>query len=181
MPDRQPRSALNCTDQWDQDALQPADPGTVLDWTQARERLAAARLFWVATVRAGSGTPHVRPVLGVWLDDRLYSTTNASRAKARNMAANPHIAATTSTDEMDFIIEGTAAPVTDDAEMQQVIQAYDTKYGWPLTAREDGFYAPFAAPAAGPPPYQPYVITPQVIFGMGTSAALAPLSTRYQF
>lgn len=181
MANRQPRSAVNCTDRWDDDTLQPADPGDVIEWAQARERLAAARLFWVATVRARGGAPHVRPVLAVWIDDRLYSTTNGSRAKARNIAADPHVAVTTSTDEMDFIVEGTAAPVTDDVEMQQVIEAYGAKYGWPLTAREDGFYAPFAAPAAGPPPYRPYVVTPEVIFGMGTSDELAPRSTRYRF
>ncbi len=71
--------------------------------------------------------------------------------------------------------------VTDEAEMQRVIEAYGAKYGWPLTAREDGFYAPFAAPAAGPPPYLPYAVTPKVIFGMGTTNELAPHSTRYQF
>jgi nitroimidazol reductase NimA-like FMN-containing flavoprotein (pyridoxamine 5'-phosphate oxidase superfamily) len=181
MTNRPPRTAVNCTDQWDHDALQSADPGDVIEWTQARDRLAAARLFWVATLPVGGGAPHVRPVFAVWIDDRLYSTTNGSRAKARNIAADPSIAVTTSTDEMDFIIEGTAAPVTDEAEMQSVIEAYDTKYGWPLTAREDGFYAPYAAPAAGPPPYRPYVVTPEVIFGFGTSNELAPHSTRYQF
>jgi nitroimidazol reductase NimA-like FMN-containing flavoprotein (pyridoxamine 5'-phosphate oxidase superfamily) len=153
----------------------------VIEWAQARDRLAAARLFWVATVRAGGGAPHVRPVFGVWIDGRLYSTTNGSRAKARNLAADPHVAVTTSTDEIDFVIEGTAALVTDESEMRQVIEAYGAKYGWPLTAREDGFYAPFAAPAAGPPPYRPYAVTPEVVFGMGTTNELAPRSTRYQF
>lgn len=80
-----------------------------------------------------------------------------------------------------FIVEGTAAPVTDEAEMQRVIEAYGATYGWPLTAREDGFYAPFAAPTAGPPPYRPYAVTREVIFGLGTSDELAPRSNRYQF
>lgn len=181
MAERMPRSAVNCTDQWDDNAMQPADPDAVLEWQQARERLASARLFWVATVRAGSGAPHVRPVLAVWIDGRLYSTSNGARAKARNLAADPHIAVTTSTDEVDFIVEGTAAPVTDEAELNLIVDAYQSKYGWPLTVRDGGFHAPFAAPAAGPPPYVPYAVTPEVVYGMGTSDALAPLSTRWHF
>ncbi|HEX5120142.1 MAG TPA: pyridoxamine 5'-phosphate oxidase family protein [Pseudonocardiaceae bacterium] len=181
MAEREPLSAVNCTDQWNDNAMQPADPGAVLDWEQARERLAAARLFWVATVRAGGGAPHVRPVFAVWIDGRLYSTTNGTRAKARNLAADPHVAITTSTDEIDFIVEGTAAPVTDEAELAQVVDAYGAKYGWPLSVRDGALHAPFAAPAAGPPPYRPYAVTPEVIFGMGTNDALAPRSTRWRF
>jgi nitroimidazol reductase NimA-like FMN-containing flavoprotein (pyridoxamine 5'-phosphate oxidase superfamily) len=181
MAERVPRSAVNCTDQWDDDAMQPADPAVVMPWEQARERLAAARLFWVATVRAGGGAPHVRPVFAVLVDGRLYSTTNGARAKARNLAADPHVAFTTTTEEIDFIVEGTAAPVTGEAELERVAEAYRAKYGWPLTVREGELHAPFGAPTAGPPPYRPYAVAPEVIFGMGTNETLAPRSTRWRF
>lgn len=181
MTERVPRSAVNCTDTWDDNALRPADPDALLDWQEARERLAAARLYWVATVRAGSGAPHVRPVFAVWTDGRLYSTSNPARAKARNLAADPHIAVTTSTDEIDFIVEGTASPVTDEAELDRVVEAYGAKYGWPLTRHGGELHAPFAAPAAGPPPYQPYAVTPEVVYGMGTNDALAHRCTRWHF
>jgi nitroimidazol reductase NimA-like FMN-containing flavoprotein (pyridoxamine 5'-phosphate oxidase superfamily) len=181
MAERMPRGAVNCTHQWNDDALQPADPAAVLDWQQAGERLAAARQFWVASVRAGSGAPHVRPVFAAWVDGRLYSTSNGSKAKARNLATNPHVAVTTSTEEIDFVVEGTAAFVTDEAELERVFEAYRAKYGWPHAVRDGGFHAPFAAPEAGPPPYLPYAVTPEVVYGLGTSEALAPLSTRWHF
>lgn len=181
MSERPPRTAVNCTDQWDDDAMQPADPDDVMRWEDARDRLAAADLYWVATVRAGGGAPHVRPVFAVWVDGLLCSTTNGARAKARNLAADPHVAFTTRTDEIDFIVEGTAAPVTDEAMLERIADAYRAKYGWPLTVRAGELYAPFGAPAAGPPPYRPYAVTPEVIFAMGTSEALGPRSTRWRF
>lgn len=181
MSEREPRAAVNCTDQWDNDAMQPADRDDVIGWAEARDRLAAARLYWVATVRPGGGAPHVRPVFAVWVDGLLCSTTNGARAKARNLAADPHVTFTTSTDQIDFVVEGTAAPVTDAATRERVAAAYRDKYGWPLTDRGGELYAPFGAPAAGPPPYQPYAVTPKVIYGMGTDDAFAPRSTRWRF
>lgn len=180
MSERAPSSAVNCTDQWADGASRPADPAAVMPWEQARQRLAAARLYWVATVRAGGG-PHVRPVFAVWVDGLLYSTTNGARAKARNLAADPRVAFTTTTEEIDFVVEGTAAPVTDAAELERVAEAYRAKYGWPLTVEDGELHAPFGAPAAGPPPYRPYAVTPSVIFAMGTDDAFAPRSTRWSF
>ena len=181
MAERQPRAAVNCTDQWDDDARQPAAKDDVMPWADARERLAAATLYWVATVRTGSGAPHVRPVFAVWVDGFLCSTTNGARAKARNLAADPHVTFTTHTDDIDFIVEGTAAPVTDGELRERIVAAYRDKYGWPLSERDGELYAPFGAPAAGPPPYRPYAVTPDVVYGMGTTDALAPRSTRWRF
>ncbi|OLT12074.1 hypothetical protein BJF78_25090 [Pseudonocardia sp. CNS-139] len=152
----------------------------MIPWEQAVERLAAADVYWVATVRP-DGAPHVRPVFAVWVDGRLYSTTNGARAKARNIAADPRVTFTTRTRDVDLVVEGTAAPVTDEAEMERVAEAYRAKYGWPLTLRDGELHAPFGAPAAGPPPYRPYAVTPEVVYGMGIDDALAPRSTRYRF
>jgi len=181
MGERGPVSAVNCTHHWHDSALHPADPDAVIAWEVARDRLAAATLFWAATVRTRDGAPHVRPVLAVLIDGRLYSTTNGERAKARNLAADPRVSFATTTEEIDFIVEGTTAPVTDPGELERVAEAYRDKYGWPVTVRGSELYAPYGAPAAGPPPYRPYVVTPDVIFGLGTSDALASRSTRWQF
>lgn len=181
MPERRPTTAVNCTDQWDDDAMHPARRDDVLAWNDARDRLAAASLYWVATVRPGGGAPHVRPVFAVWIDDQLYSTTNRDRAKARNLTADPHVAVTSSTADIDFVVEGTAALVTGEDDLERVAAAYRAKYGWPLTLRDGELYAPFGAPAAGPPPYVPYVVTPETILALGTNDALAPLSTRWRF
>ena len=162
--------------------LQPSDPAAaiVIPWAEDRDRLAEGRLFWWATTRP-EGQPHVRPVLAVLVDGVLYSTTSLAARKARNLAANPRFACAVSTDEIDFILEGTAAHVTDDATLERVAEAYRSKYGWPVTVRDGAFHAPFGAPTAGPPPYQPYALTPDVIFGLGTNDTYNLRSTRWRF
>jgi hypothetical protein len=80
MPDREPVSAENCTSQYEDHQLVPADADAVIPWGEARDRLASSQLHWFATVRPG-GRPHVRPVLAVWVDGALYSTTNPGAAR----------------------------------------------------------------------------------------------------
>jgi len=38
-----------------------------------------------------AGHPHIRPVLAVWLDGRVYSTTSPKAVKARNLEAWPDV------------------------------------------------------------------------------------------
>ena len=52
--------------------------------------------------------------------------------------------------------------------LEKVAEAYRAKYDWPVTVTEGGFDAPYGAPTAGPPPYQPFEITPAAVFGFGT-------------
>jgi hypothetical protein len=180
MAEREPRSAENIAKQYDDDMLQPSDPAATIPWPIARDRLKDGRLFWWATTRP-NGRPHVRPVFAVLVDGLLYSTTNPTAGKAANVAANPRVACTVSTDDIDFIVEGTVAPVTDTATLERVADAYRSKYGWPVTVQEGAFHAPFGAPTAGPPPYQPYALTPDVIYGLGTNDTYNLRSTRWRF
>jgi uncharacterized pyridoxamine 5'-phosphate oxidase family protein len=180
MTDREPVSAENCTNQYEDDHLVVADPTAVIPWAEAEDRLATSQVYWFATTRP-DGRPHVRPVLAVWVDGTLYSTTNPSTRKGRNLAENSRCAVTMSGDSMDLVIEGAAARVEDDDELRRVAEAYRSKYEWPVTVRGGAFDAPYGAPAAGPPPYQPYAVTPTVVFGFGTDERFAPRSTRWTF
>jgi hypothetical protein len=65
--------------------------------------------------------------------------------------------------------------------LDQIVEAYHVKYGWPVSVRGGAFHAPFGAPTAGPPPYQPYAIVPEVVYGLGLNEANALLSTRWRF
>jgi Pyridoxamine 5'-phosphate oxidase len=177
---REPRSAENIARQWDDDEMKQSDPAAVIPWPGARDRIADGRLFWWATTRP-DGRPHVRPVLAVFIDGVLYSTTNTDARKARNLAADPRFACTVTTDEIDFVLEGTAAPVIDEPMLERIAEAYRSKYGWPVTVRDGAFHAPFGAPTAGPPPYQPYALTPYVILGLGTTERYNLHSTRWRF
>jgi hypothetical protein len=157
-----------------------SEPTTALPWELVRDVLADTRMYWLASVHPAA-RPHVRPVLAVWHDGALYTTSAAPARKARNLKANPSCTVTARTDSMDVVLEGIATPVTDDGTLQQVARAYRDKYGWPVTVTGGAFDAPYGAPTAGPPPYQPYQVTPVTVFGFGTSDDYASRTTRYRF
>ena len=82
---------------------------------------------------------------------------------------------------MHIVIEGTASRVSDVAGLEEIAEAYRSKYNWPVTVVDGGFEAPYAAPAAGPEPYEPFQITPTVVYGFGTADAIGPRHTRWRF
>jgi uncharacterized protein YndB with AHSA1/START domain len=135
---------------------------SVLAGDRARRRSAACHAF------------------GVWLDDTMYFTAGPNTQKAVNLARNAHCAVATVGDILDLIVEGEVRRVRDQAILRRVADAYDAKYGWPLTIRSDGaFDAPYSAPSAGPPPYLPYRLTPTTAFGLGMKEPYG--ATRWRF
>ena len=156
------------------------DGTTVFPWQEARTRLAEENFYWLATVHP-DGRPHVRPVLAVWVGDALHTSTNPTARKGRNLTLEPRCALTARTEGMDLVLEGKAARVVDEAALRQIGEAYMAKYGWPVTVRDGAFEAPYGAPTAGPPPYEVYAVSPEVVFGFGTDDELAPRSTRWRF
>ena len=160
-------------------AAQPlsADDPTVTPWAEARERLAEGNWYWLATARP-DGRPHVRPVLGVWLDGALYFCTSPASRKGKNLAREARCAITAASDALHLVVEGEAAKVSDDATLRRVAKAYASKYGWQVTVRDGALYGD-GAPTAGPPPYGVYVVTPTTVFGFGTDDSFSP--TRWRF
>ncbi|MFI8265379.1 MULTISPECIES: pyridoxamine 5'-phosphate oxidase family protein [unclassified Streptomyces] len=127
-------------------ALNPrpgAEDVTATDWAQARRQLDAAEIFWVSTVRA-DGRLHVTPVIAAWHDGALYFSTGPGEQKAKNLAHNGHCALTTGgnslTEGLDLVVEGPAEQVADPALLEQVITAYETKYGPHITSPEGTFH-----------------------------------------
>jgi hypothetical protein len=49
---------------------------TPAPWAEARERLADADPYWLATVRP-DGLPHLVPILAVWVDGALHFVAQA--------------------------------------------------------------------------------------------------------
>ena len=180
---------------WDQQPLVAGDAtaAAATPWTQAKERLAMPereRIYWLATVRP-DGRPHVRPTLGLWLEDAFYFITAERTRKGKNLAANPWCVMTTSSQvlpALDIIVEGDAVKVTDETEVQRVADAYASALHWPLTVRDGAVFGP-NAPTAGPPPYAVFKLTPTTVFGLpgiagteeGEGAAGSFSPTRWRF
>ncbi len=122
-----------------------SDDATPTPWTEARERLEKAEVYWLATVRP-DGRPHLTPLLSVWLGGALYFCTGPDERKARNLARNPYCILATgcnALDEgLDLVVEGEAVKVTDEAKLRGVADAYLRKYGdgWRFAVRDGAFY-----------------------------------------
>jgi hypothetical protein len=160
----------------------PAEPGTEpLAWEEVRQRYSAERWYWLATV-GRDGRPHVRPVLAVCLQDKIYSTTSPAARKGRDLESYPECSLAARAPAIDIVVEGSTSWVDDRHLLEQIASAYDSKYGWPVTiTKENMFDAPYGAPTAGPPPYRAYQITPRLVYGFGTDDNLGVRSTRFRF
>jgi hypothetical protein len=160
--------------------LEAEGPGvTPLPWEDVRSRIDAARFYWLTTLHP-SGRPHTRPVLAVWNGEVLCTTSTQAAQKGRNLQRNPKCSVAISADDMHIVIEGVASRIEGDA-VERVADAYRSKYDWPVTPVEGGFDAPYAAPGAGPPPYQPYAVTPTAVYAIVTDDTLGPRHTRFRF
>lgn len=150
------------------------DPSTIMRWAAAREQLAAAPKFWLATGRP-DGRPHVMPVLAVWSDTALYVATRPTSRKGRNLAGEPHCVLTTATDVADLVVECHAIDVDDPAEQRRVLAALEAKYDWRFTVR-DGVVHDDSLP--GSPVYGLHRLAPTRAFGYGPDGLTA---TRWRF
>jgi hypothetical protein len=155
--------------------------GTPTPWSEAFEHLAAAGTYWLSTVRP-DGRPHAVPVLATWVDDTLYFGAGASTRKVANLTHDPHCVLTTNSAGLDIVVEGSVVRVLDDTKLQEVADAYVSKYGWQitLTAKDGALPDVFGgAPTSGPPPYFVYEVVPSVSFAFPNEADLHP--TRWVF
>lgn len=150
---------------------------TPTPWAEARERLADADTYWLATVRQ-HGLPHLAPLLAVWVDDASHFVASRTSRKATNLAHDAHCVIATRREALDLVVEGMVAKVTGEARLHRVAEVYMTKYGWPVTVRDGAFYAD-GAPTAGPPPYEVYDVLPTTAFGFPWDETFNP--TRWRF
>ena len=139
-------------------------------WATAEERLEnpeRPRTYWLATVR-GDGRPHVRPIIGMWLEGAFYFVSGERTAKGRNLSREPRcsvVTGTTTLPSLDLIVDGVAAMVTDEATLRSVTEAFRSKMEWPLEVRDGRVHGP-NAPTAGPPPYALWQVRPSSVIGL---------------
>src|ERR1700728_3734397 len=76
-----------------------------LPWEEVRQRFSAERMYWLATTGPGN-RPQARPVLAVWLGDKVYSTTSPGSAKGRNLRLHPECSLAGRSTAIDIVVEG---------------------------------------------------------------------------
>jgi hypothetical protein len=152
-----------------------------LPWSRAEKQLAAPSdtnmTYFLATVRP-DGRPHVAGVGALWVDGKFYVVSGAATRKSRNLAERADCVISVKLPDLDLVVEGSAAKVTDDATLQRIAKLYDAQ-GWPATVKDGAFVAPYSAPSAGPPPWDLYEFTPTTAFGVATAEPYG--ATRWQF
>jgi nitroimidazol reductase NimA-like FMN-containing flavoprotein (pyridoxamine 5'-phosphate oxidase superfamily) len=85
-------------------------PKGLLAWEQVERRLAAAKTYWLCTVRP-DGRPHAVPKWGVWVEGGFYFDGSAETRHARNLVQNPQVVVHLESGDDVVIVEGTCAPV----------------------------------------------------------------------
>jgi uncharacterized pyridoxamine 5'-phosphate oxidase family protein len=148
-------------------------------WTQGREVLEDAELYWVSTVRP-DGRPHVTPLLGVWLDGAMYFCTGSNERKAKNLTQNSHCILSTGCnklDGLDLVVEGEVAKVGDETELRSVAGVYEAKYGAHFTAPEGTWFGLGDSIRSGE--VLLYRVTPATVFGFGKGGPFS--QTRWGF
>lgn len=153
-----------------------------IPWPRAESQLRAREFhggrgtFWLSTVGA-DGRPHAAGVLGIWLDGRLYFASGAGSYKSRHLDANPACAVSASLPDVDLVLEGSAARVTDAATLQTVAVQFRLR-GWAVTVSGESLIATSGAPSARPP-WHLYVMTPATAVAVATGGLSG--ATRWRF
>ncbi len=62
----------------------------LLPWAWVARKMNPCRTFWVATIHAREGRPHVMPVWGVWLTTPSFFPPDANPAKGKTSPSIPH-------------------------------------------------------------------------------------------
>jgi Pyridoxamine 5'-phosphate oxidase len=112
-------------------------------WAEAARRIADGRTWWIATTRP-DGRPHVQPVWGVTVDERMVFSTDPRSRKARNLATNPAIALHLDSGDEVVIVEGIARRLAGSEVPAGFSAAYLAKYDIEVATDTDdpryGFY-----------------------------------------
>ena len=110
-----------------------------VDWSHVEDRLAADRVYWIATV-APDGTPRVRPIDGMYLDDVVYVGGSPKTRWVQEATANPHVSIHLDGVDDVVIVDGEAEILTrvETGLAERMAAASNAKY--PEYAMTPDFY-----------------------------------------
>jgi uncharacterized protein (DUF1330 family) len=110
--------------------------------------------------------------------DRAHAEEWYASPQIRNIERDSRYAFGVAIHGYDVALEGRAARVTDDAQLQRLAQVF-AEGGWAPTVADGGFTHEYSAPSAGPPPWFVYEFTPEDAYAvMGKDPGRA---TRWTF
>ena len=102
----------------------------LLPWSHVTERMTQAMHYWVCTVGTDH-RPHITPVDGLWLEDRLYFGGSPKTRRNRDLTANPAVSVHLDSSEDVVILHGDAHLQTPDHELAvRLAKASTEKYGY---------------------------------------------------
>ncbi|HEU0293615.1 MAG TPA: pyridoxamine 5'-phosphate oxidase family protein [Anaerolineales bacterium] len=102
----------------------------LLSWSHVTDRMTRALHYWICTVDP-NGQPHVTPVDGLWLNDRLYFGGSPQTRRNRNLIANRAVSVHLDSSDDVVILHGEAHLQTPDHELAvQLSKASTEKYGY---------------------------------------------------
>jgi general stress protein 26 len=111
-------------------------------WAEVVDVLANSEMFWLSTVRR-DGRPHVTPLPAIWLDGAVHFCTGSAEQKTKNLESNPRCILTTGTNQLrsglDVVVEGTAARVTDTAQLERLVAMWKSKLDWDFEVGDGAF------------------------------------------
>ena len=113
--------------------------------------------FWLSTVDA-DGRPHMTAVGAFWDGGHYYFSGGPRSRKIRNIERDSRCAFGVAIHGFDVALEGRAARVTDNVQLEHLAQVF-AEGGWAPTVADGGFTHEFSAPSAGPPPWYVYEFT----------------------
>lgn len=90
------------------------ETGGRIEWSYVEEKLRVAANYWLTTVRP-DGTPHARPVDGVWVNGALCFGGAPDTRWSRNLQANAACSVNLSSEAEAIILEGVAEVIDDPA------------------------------------------------------------------
>lgn len=110
----------------------PEHEETLLPWRHVGEQMAPARNYWICTTTP-DGSPHARPVWGVWVDDTFFCGGGPQTRWQRNLMENPKATVHLESGDQVVILEGWmqkhTEENTDPELLARIDDAYEAKYG----------------------------------------------------
>lgn len=150
-----------------------------LEWARVLgqlERTDYRATHWLATTDP-DGRPHVTGVGAMWDRGKFYVVSGRGTRKSKNLEREPRCSIAVSMPDVDLVVDGTAAIVTDPSTLTRLARRYADQ-GWPAAAEGGAITAPYSAPSAGPGPWHLYEVTPATATAVATAEPQG--ATRWQ-